>query len=161
MASNEYKLVIVGGGGVGKSALTIQMVQKEFVAIYDPTIQDSYRKQTQVIFVKSSGAVVLPLIPCNAHCLSSPYFSLPRTLRPPPLPLPPHAALQVDSETVLLDILDTAGQEEFSAMRDSYMRGGQGFLIVFAVNSSLSFNEVFVLETRMAVPEVIQQFFRR
>jgi len=46
-------------------------------------------------------------------------------------------------------------------MRDSYMRGGQGFLIVFAVNSSLSFNEVFVLETRMAVPEVIQQFFRR
>ena len=53
MTSNEYKLVIVGGGGVGKSALTIQMVQKEFVAIYDPTIQDSYRKQTQVsIFVK-------------------------------------------------------------------------------------------------------------
>lgn len=50
MTSNEYKLVIVGGGGVGKSALTIQMVQKEFVAIYDPTIQDSYRKQTQVIF---------------------------------------------------------------------------------------------------------------
>lgn len=27
-------------------------------------------------------------------------------------------------------------------MRDSYMRGGQGFLIVYAVNSSLSFNEV-------------------
>jgi GTPase KRas protein len=52
MTSNEYKLVIVGGGGVGKSALTIQMVQKEFVAIYDPTIQDSYRKQTQVILVK-------------------------------------------------------------------------------------------------------------
>ena len=49
MTSNEYKLVIVGGGGVGKSALTIQMVQKEFVPIYDPTIQDSYRKQTQVI----------------------------------------------------------------------------------------------------------------
>jgi len=49
---------------------------------------------------------------------------------------------QVDGETVLLDILDTAGQEEFSAMRDSYMRGGQGFLIVYAVNSSLSFNEV-------------------
>ena len=42
--------ITVGGGGVGKSALTIQMVQKEFVAIYDPTIQDSYRKQTQVIF---------------------------------------------------------------------------------------------------------------
>ncbi len=53
--------------------------------------------------------------------------------------------MQVDGETVLLDILDTAGQEEFSAMRDSYMRGGQGFLIEFAVNSALSFNEVMVL----------------
>ena len=72
----------------------------------------------------------------------------------PPLPLPPHAALQVDSETVLLDILDTAGQEEFSAMRDSYMRGGQGFLIVFAVNSSLSFNEVAALLTRLTLPEM-------
>jgi GTPase SAR1 family protein len=39
--------------------------------------------------------------------------------------LPPHYVDQVDGETVLLDILDTAGQEEFSAMRDSYMRGGQ------------------------------------
>jgi small GTP-binding protein len=56
---------------------------------------------------------------------------------------------QVDGETVLLDILDTAGQEEFSAMRDSYMRGGQGFLIVFAVNSSLSFNEVQLLNAQM------------
>ena len=41
----QYKLVVVGGGGVGKSALTIQFIQSHFVPDYDPTIEDSYRKQ--------------------------------------------------------------------------------------------------------------------
>ncbi|PVU87385.1 hypothetical protein BB560_006499, partial [Smittium megazygosporum] len=62
----EYKLVVVGGGGVGKSALTIQFIQSHFVDEYDPTIEDSYRKQ----------------------CV-------------------------IDGETALLDVLDTAGQEEY------------------------------------------------
>ncbi|CAI2181041.1 7224_t:CDS:2 [Funneliformis geosporum] len=35
----EYKLVVVGGGGVGKSALTIQFIQSHFVDEYDPTIE--------------------------------------------------------------------------------------------------------------------------
>lgn len=91
----EYKLVVVGAGGVGKSALTIQLIQNYFVDEYDPTIEDSYRKQ-----------------------------------------------VVIDSETCLLDILDTAGQEEYSAMRDQYMRTGEGFLCVFAVNNINSFQEV-------------------
>ena len=35
----EYKLVVVGAGGVGKSALTIQLIQNHFVDDYDPTIE--------------------------------------------------------------------------------------------------------------------------
>ncbi|CAH8519635.1 unnamed protein product [Schistosoma mattheei] len=62
----EYKLVVVGAGGVGKSALTIQLIQNHFVEEYDPTIEDSYRKQ-----------------------------------------------MVIDGEICLLDILDTAGQEEY------------------------------------------------
>jgi len=31
-------------------------------------------------------------------------------------------------------VLDTAGQEEFGAMREQYMRSGEGFLLVFALN---------------------------
>lgn len=87
--------MVVGAGGVGKSALTIQLIQNHFVDEYDPTIEDSYRKQ-----------------------------------------------VVIDGETCLLDILDTAGQEEYSAMRDQYMRTGEGFLLVFAVNSAKSFEDI-------------------
>jgi GTPase KRas protein len=31
----EFKLAVVGGGGVGKSALTVQFVQNVFVEEYD------------------------------------------------------------------------------------------------------------------------------
>ncbi|PJF19922.1 Ras-like protein [Paramicrosporidium saccamoebae] len=43
----------------------------------------------------------------------------------------------VDEETAILDILDTAGQEDYS-----YLRRGDGFLLVFALNSKSSFQEV-------------------
>ncbi|WOO85892.1 Ras-like protein [Vanrija pseudolonga] len=81
----EYRLVVVGGGGVGKSALTIQFIQSH----------DSYRKQ----------------------CI-------------------------IDDEVALLDVLDTAGQEEYGAMREQYMRTGDGFLLVYSITSRSSFEEV-------------------
>jgi GTPase KRas len=34
----EYKIVILGDGGVGKSALVVQYVQGQFVEDYDPTV---------------------------------------------------------------------------------------------------------------------------
>lgn len=91
----EYKLVVVGGGGVGKSALTIQLIHSHFVDEYDPTIEDSYRKQ-----------------------------------------------VVIDDKVTVLDVLDTAGQEEYSAMREQYMRTGEGFLLVYSVTSKNSFEEL-------------------
>ena len=35
-------------GGVGKSCLTAQFVQNVWIESYDPTIEDSYRKQVNV-----------------------------------------------------------------------------------------------------------------
>lgn len=43
----------------------------------------------------------------------------------------------------IFSVLDTAGQEEFSAMREQYMRSGEGFLLVFAVNDRSSFDEIY------------------
>lgn len=39
--------------------------------------------------------------------------------------------------------MDTAGQEEFSAMREQYMRSGEGFLLVFSVADHASFDEIY------------------
>ena len=49
--------------------------------------------------------------------------------------------LVVDRETCLLDILDTSGQEEYSVMRDQFMREGEGFLFVFDVNNAESLDK--------------------
>ena len=49
---------------------------------------------------------------------------------------------QDDGETCLLDILDTAGQEEYSCMRDQYVRTGEGFYIVYSITSRSSFDEI-------------------
>ncbi|KAI9903588.1 hypothetical protein N3K66_000117 [Trichothecium roseum] len=50
--------------------------------------------------------------------------------------------LQVDGRPIVLEILDTAGTEQFVAMRDLYMKTGQGFLLVFSITSSSSLDEL-------------------
>merc|ERR1712013_919919 len=91
----EYKIVVLGSGGVGKSALTVQFVQGIFVEKYDPTIEDSYRKQ-----------------------------------------------VEVDGAQSMLEILDTAGTEQFTAMRDLYMKNGQGFVLVYSITAQSTFNDL-------------------
>jgi len=108
---SEYKLVVVGGGGVGKSALTIQFVSGYFVEEYDPTIEDSYRKQ-----------------------------------------------VVIDNKTCFLDVLDTAGQEEYSAMRDQYMRTGEGFLLIYSVAARLTFQELVAFRQQMMRVKEDQEF---
>ena len=69
--------MVVGGGGVGKSALTIQFSQNHFVDEYDPPIEGMYRVSHT------------PPDSYRKQCM-------------------------IDNEMVLLDVLDTAGQEEYS-----------------------------------------------
>lgn len=45
----------------------------------------------------------------------------------------------VDGEEVQIDILDTAGQEDYAAIRDNYFRSGEGFLCVFSITEQESF----------------------
>lgn len=51
-------------------------------------------------------------------------------------------SVTLDNRSVILDILDTAGQEEYSAMRDQYMRSGDGFLLCYSVTSRSSFMDL-------------------
>jgi len=41
-----------------------------------------------------------------------------------------------------LEILDTAGQEEYKALRDQYMRQADGFLCVYSIIDKKSFTEL-------------------
>lgn len=44
----DIPIVVLGGGGVGKSCLTIQYIQGHFVDRYDATIEDIYRKRVTI-----------------------------------------------------------------------------------------------------------------
>lgn len=46
-------------------------------------------------------------------------------------------------------VLDTAGQEEFSAMREQYMRKGDGFLLVYSVTDKNSYENIVNFHTQI------------
>jgi GTPase KRas protein len=73
----------------------LQLCLNHFVETYDPTIEDSYRKQ-----------VVL------------------------------------DGQPATLEVLDTAGQEEYTALRDQWIREGECFLLVYSITSRSSFSRI-------------------
>ena len=95
----EYKVVVLGSGGVGKSALTVKFVSGKFVEKYDPTVEDFYRKE-----------------------------------------------IEVDAAPSVLEILDTAGTEQFASMRDLYVKNGQGFLIIYSITSLQSFQDIRIMK---------------
>ncbi|CCC66747.1 hypothetical protein NCAS_0A01890 [Naumovozyma castellii] len=98
----DYKLVVLGAGGVGKSCLTVQFVQGIYLDTYDPTIEDSYRK-----------------------------------------------TIEIDNKVFDLEILDTAGVAQFTAMRELYIKSGMGFLLVYSVTDPQSLDELMELREQV------------
>ena len=48
-----------------------------------------------------------------------------------------------------MEIVDTAGQEEFSSFRDSSVATGDAFLVLFAINSTSSWHELKDLRSKI------------
>lgn len=42
----------------------------------------------------------------------------------------------------MLEVLDTAGQEEYTALRDQWIRDGEGFVLVYSITSRNSFTRI-------------------
>ncbi|KIO34611.1 hypothetical protein M407DRAFT_13400 [Tulasnella calospora MUT 4182] len=70
-----FSAVVLGAGGVGKSALTVRFVQNTFADSYDPTIEETYRKP-----------------------------------------------IKVDDGFCMLEVVDTAGAEQFTAQSEIYIQ---------------------------------------
>ncbi|WPH03237.1 ras-domain-containing protein [Acrodontium crateriforme] len=66
--------------------------------------------------------------------------------------------IDVDGRNVMLEIMDTAGTEQFTAMRDMYIRMGQGFLLVFSITSMSSLHELISLREEIIKAKGDAQF---
>jgi GTPase KRas protein len=82
----KVRLGIFGGGGVGKTALTLRLLRNQFVQEYIPTLADDFRHD-----------------------------------------------LDVNGKTIHLEIIDTAGQDDFREMRSHFYTSVQGFMLVYSV----------------------------
>ncbi|KAH8094568.1 ras family-domain-containing protein [Cristinia sonorae] len=91
----RFNAVVLGAGGVGKSALTVRFVKNSFNELYNPTIEETYRRD---IFL--------------------------------------------DGERYAMEIVDTAGAEQFTALNEQYIRAGHGFVLVFSLTYESSLREI-------------------
>lgn len=93
---HNYKVVLVGGSGVGKSTYVERLLAGTFRTVYQPTV----------------GVEV--------HTLK----------------------FHTNVGLVIFDVWDCSGQTKHSDLRDSYYMDSECAIIMFAVDSTLSYNEV-------------------
>jgi len=51
--------------------------------------------------------------------------------------------LKINNSEIILEILDTAGTENFASFRDLDIQKGNGFLLVYSIISHSTFNDLF------------------
>jgi len=52
------------------------------------------------------------------------------------------AFLKVDNSPCVLEILDTAGTEQFASMRDLYIKNGHGFIVMYSLTNHQTFQDI-------------------
>uniref|UniRef100_A0A8C9SM49 GTP-binding protein Rheb n=1 Tax=Scleropages formosus TaxID=113540 RepID=A0A8C9SM49_SCLFO len=100
------KIAVLGYRSVGKSSLTIQFVEGQFVDSYDPTIENTFNK-----------------------------------------------IVSVNGQDFNLQLVDTAGQDEYSIFPQSHSMDIHGYVLVYSVTSMKSFEVVQVLHEKLGNSE--------
>ena len=110
--------MVLGDGGVGKSALTLQYVQHNFIDYHDPTIEDAYQQRTVIDsepclldILDTAGQVIFILLQKKQHQLK----------------------VMLCHVYIFSILLIFPSQVEFTAMREQYMRCGEGFIICYSI----------------------------
>ncbi|PCH33412.1 ras protein [Wolfiporia cocos MD-104 SS10] len=57
--------------------------------------------------------------------------------------------LVVDKRMCFVEVIDTAGQEEYATLRDQWVREGQGFILVYSIASRATFERLDVFRQAM------------
>ncbi|OSC98542.1 ras-domain-containing protein [Trametes coccinea BRFM310] len=91
----RYTTVVLGAGGVGKSALVMRYGQNKFLDRYDPTIEEEYE-----------------------------------------------VTVEYEGRRSVLNIIDTAGVEQFTGINENYIQRGVGFVLVFSLTQEASLREL-------------------
>lgn len=91
----SLKIIVMGVGGVGKSAITNRFVVGRWIEKYDPTIEESYQ-----------------------------------------------ATIDIDGKAMQVEILDTAGQDEYTPLRETFMHTGDGFMLVYSITDDQTLEEL-------------------
>lgn len=116
----------------------LSLLQSYFVTDYDPTIEDSYTKQCVIderaarLDSKCTLLNKYDQTKCISHVLIALLLYL-RNFKKSLFCLLFCVCVCACALCARSLVLDTAGQEEFGAMREQYMRTGEGFLLVFSV----------------------------
>ncbi|KAH8096974.1 P-loop containing nucleoside triphosphate hydrolase protein [Cristinia sonorae] len=91
----RFNVVVLGAGGVGKSALTFRFAKNSFNELYNPTTEETYCRD---IFL--------------------------------------------NGERYAMEIVDTAGAEQFTELNEQYVRAAHGFVLVFSLTYQASLREI-------------------
>nr|XP_006811964.1 PREDICTED: GTP-binding protein Rheb-like [Saccoglossus kowalevskii] len=102
MPPKQRKIALMGFRSVGKSSLTIQFVEGQFVDSYDPTIENTFTK-----------------------------------------------TFKVRGQDFQLQLVDTAGQDEYSIFPQSYTVDIHGYVLVYSVTSNKSFEVIKVIHEKL------------
>ncbi|XP_069581573.1 GTP-binding protein Rheb-like isoform X1 [Brachyistius frenatus] len=100
------KIAVLGYRSVGKSSLTIQFVEGQFVDSYDPTIENTFTK-----------------------------------------------TMTVNGQEYNLQLVDTAGQDEYSIFPQSYTIDVDGYILIYSVTS---YKRPFLFSASMCSFEVVR-----
>jgi len=98
----RYRIIVLGAGGVGKSAITIRYCENTFRDVYDPTVEDSFTRFLHYDNKKTK----------------------------------PEDRIVEDVE---LEIVDTAGYDQFQGFREIQLKEADGLIIVVSLDSAESF----------------------
>ncbi|BGP16272.1 GTP-binding protein [Rhodosporidiobolus nylandii] len=121
----QRKVALLGSRSVGKSSLTVQFVDSHFVDSYYPTIENTFQK----IASADTLAFLLSLV---SRCPGAGDEYVDDVGRC-------STQVKYKGQEYALDIIDTAGQDEFSILSSRHAVGLHGWVLVYSVTSRASF----------------------